>query len=205
MEELPAPYPFPSTSSQASAFLYVLPCHGEDLLKLGFSRDLLARMQALHPRFYEFFDTESAFAVQTDTVREARALETRLGRALQLHGAPAPLTVTAQAGGHTEWYRGAYAQLHDAASNLHEQGYRLHRPLRPWLRARLQQSAELLYAWTSLLDPLQLQARGAASRASPAQRRVADVLDAYRAEQIDLARWLPQAVLDWHHAASLRP
>lgn len=197
------PYPFTSTSSAAQAFVYVAPCHGEDWLKLGFSRDPLARLQALHPRFFEFFDTDRAFAIETETVREARALETRFGRALRDHGAPAPLTVLPAAGGSTEWYRGAYAWLAAAADTLGHAGYRLHRPLRPWLRERLLASAELLYAWTALLPPEVLQARGAASRASAAQRRVADVLDAYRAADIDLARWLPAGVLDWHDAASL--
>lgn len=203
MEHEP-PYPFASTSSAARAFVYVLPCAGEDWLKLGFSRDPLARMQTLHARFYEFFDTELAFAIETDTVREARALETRLGRALRLHAAPAPLTVPAAAGGATEWYRGAYASLAASAESLQQQGYPLHRPLRGWIRERLIAGAELLYAWTALLDPLELAARGAAGRASAAQRRVADVLDAYRAEDIDLARWLPAPVLAWHDAASLR-
>lgn len=197
------PYPFASTSSAAQAFLYVLPCHGEDWLKLGFSRDPLARLQSLHPRFFEFFDINLAFAIQTDTVREARALETRFGRALRDHGAPAPLTVVPAAGGSTEWYRGAYGWLAAAADTLESDGYRVHRPLRPWIRARLLASAELLYAWTALLPPDTLQARGSASRTSSAQRRVADVLDAYRAADIDLARWLPATVLDWHDAASL--
>lgn len=203
MEHEP-PYPFASTSSAARAYVYVLPCAGEDWLKLGFSRDPLTRLQTLHRRYYEFFDTELAFAVETETVREARALETRLGRALRLHGAPAPLTVPAAAGGATEWYRGAYASLAASAEELQQQGYPLHRPLRDWIRERLIAGAERLYAWTALLDPLELAARGAASRASTAQRRVVDVLDAYRAEDIDLARWLPASVLDWHDAASLR-
>jgi hypothetical protein len=200
-----APFPFASTCSAARAFLYVLPCHGEDLLKLGFSRDPLARLQQLHARYFEFFDTDLAFAIETETVRDARALETRLGRALRLHAAPAPLTVPTAAGGATEWYRGAYAALDDAAVTLERDGYRLHRPLRGWIRERLLASAELLYAWTALLHPLELEARGTASRASRAQRRVADVLDAYRTENIDLSRWLPATVLDWHDAASLAP
>jgi hypothetical protein len=197
------PYPFASTSSVAQAFLYVLPCHGEDWLKLGFSRDPLARLQSLHPRFFDFFDIDLAFAIETETVREARALETRFGRALRDHGAPAPLTVVPAAGGSTEWYRGAYGWLAAAADTFESDGYRVHRPLRPWIRERLLAGAELLYAWTALLPPDALQARGSASRASSAQRRVADVLDAYRAADIDLARWLPAAVLDWHDAASL--
>lgn len=205
MEAEPSPaFPLTSTASQATAFLYVLPCHGEDLLKLGHSRNPLARMQSLHTRFYEFFDTEHAFAVETETVREARALETRLARQLREHRAPAPLTVNAGAGGHTEWYRGAYATLEDAAGELHDHGHVLHRPLHDWLRQRLSAHAELLFSWTGLLTPLQLQQRGTAARASLAQRRVADVLDAYVALQLDLTRWLPQPVLDWHRAASLR-
>lgn len=197
------PYPFASTSSAARAFVYVLPCHGEDWLKLGFSRDPLARMQALHPRFFEFFDTDRAFALETETVREARALETRLGRALRAHAAPAPLTVMPLAGGHTEWYRGAYATLSDTAAALAQQGYPLHRPLHGWIRERLVTGGELLYAWTALLSADERAARGAASRSTLAQRRVADVLDAYRASEIDLTRWLPEELLDWHDAASL--
>ncbi|HSX61911.1 MAG TPA: GIY-YIG nuclease family protein, partial [Tahibacter sp.] len=185
------PYPFTSTSSVARAYLYVLPCQGEDWLKLGFSRDPLARMQQLHPRFFEFFDTDLAFAVETETVRDARALETRFGRALRTHAAPAPLTVSPAAGGSTEWYRGAYAHLAAAADALGLEGYPLHRPLRPWMTARLEAGAELLYAWTALLSPDELGARGAASRATVAQRRVADVLDAYRAAGIGLAHRLP--------------
>ena len=198
-----AAFPLPSNASQATAFLYVLPCHGEDLLKLGHSRDPLARMQSLHPRFYEFFDLDQAFALETETVREARSLETRYGRALAEHSAVAPLTVNPAAGGHTEWYRGAYTELAALARERAEAGLILHAPLRPWLRQRLAAAGELLYAWAHLLDPLQLQARGPAARASTAQRRVADVLDASRSEQLDLSRWLPPQVLDWHAAASL--
>ncbi len=181
----------------------MLPCVGEDWLKLGFSRDPLTRMQALHPRFFEFFDTDLAFALETETVREARALEMRLGRALRAHAAPAPLTVLPLAGGHTEWYRGAYAALSDAAATLAQQGYPLHRPLHGWIRDRLLAGAELLYAWTALLGGDERAARGAASRATLAQRRVSDVLDAYRAHAIDLSRWLPEDLLAWHDAASL--
>ncbi|WP_159015667.1 hypothetical protein [Cognatiluteimonas profundi] len=44
--------------SRGRCYLYVLPCAYEDLLKLGFSRDPLDRMQALHPRWFEFFDLD---------------------------------------------------------------------------------------------------------------------------------------------------
>lgn len=203
MDDSP-PFPFPSTASRGQAFVYVLPCPGEDLLKLGHSRNPLARMQQLHPRFYEFFDTARALAVETQTVREAHALELRLARPLREHRAPAPLTVNPAAGGHTEWYRGAYDALDAAVDTLQQQGHVVHRPLQPWLRRTLQLQAELLYGWTQLLSPQELESRGATARATLAQRRAADVLDAFVALELDLSQWLTAEVLAWHRAASLR-
>lgn len=187
-------------TSAGPAFLYVLPTPNEDLLKLGFSRDPLARMQALHPRFFEFFDLERAFAVETETVREVRDLENRYAHALRVHRAPAPLTAT-RAGGHREWYRGALAQLEHAAGELDAAGFRVLRPLAPWVRMRLEAAAPSLHAWTALLGLDELQARGSLAVASIAQRRVLDVLDAYHAFELELARWLPGEVLAWHAQA----
>ena len=187
-------------TSTGPAYLYVLPTLHEDLLKLGFSRDPLARMQALHPRFYEFFDLARAFAVQTDTVAEARALETRHARALRAHRAPVPLTA-GRAGGHTEWYRGASAPLTRVADECAAAGFALHRPLESWVRRRLDAHAPLLHDWSALLCVDELEARGAAAVASLAQRRVLDVLDAYPALGLGLERWLPGAVRDWHAEA----
>lgn len=187
-------------TSSGPAYLYVLPTVHEDLLKLGFSRDPLARMQALHARFYEFFDLERGFAVATDTVAEARALETRHARALRAHRAPVPLTAT-RAGGLTEWYRGAYASLRDAATQLQSLGHALHAPLSDFVRVQLQGQAPLLHDWTALLSDHELDARGPAALASPAQRRVLDVLDAYPALGLDLSPWLPDAVRRWHAEA----
>jgi hypothetical protein len=192
-----------STSSRGPGYLYVLPCAYEDLLKLGFSRDPLARMQAIHPRWFEFFDLDRAFAVQTETAREALDLETRHARQLIDYSAPAPLLASVQAGGGTEWYRGAYDVLCSAADALQAHGHDAHRPLRPWLRTRLENMADLLFAWTQLLSPDELQARGAQARSTATQRHAGDVLDAYVALGIDLRPWLAPAVFDWH-SESLR-
>ena len=101
-------------AASGRSFVYVIPCLGEDLLKLGMSRDPLGRFQSLHPRWFNFFDLDNARLVETDTVREARAIETRLRQMLRVHNAPAPLLVSAVAGGHTEWFRGALANLLDS-------------------------------------------------------------------------------------------
>lgn len=124
-------------ASSGPSFIYVLPCLGESLLKLGMSRDPLDRFQSLHPRWFDFFDLDAARLVETDSVREARAIETRLRHALRDHSAPAPLLVSAAAGGHTEWFRGALETLEREVDALQSAGSRIHAPARPWLRDAL--------------------------------------------------------------------
>jgi hypothetical protein len=192
--------PAARTLSRGRCHLYVLPCAYEDLLKLGFSRDPLARLQQLHPRWFEFFDLDRAFAVETESVPDARKLELAQRRLLVEHNAPMPLTVRDDAGGKREWYRGAYAQLAHAGLELRDAGHVVHAPLRGWLRHALEQRADLLFSWTSaMLDADALASPLAHVLApTPAQRTVRDALDAYDAVGLDLAPWLPPAVLDWH-------
>jgi hypothetical protein len=182
-----------STASRGPGYLYVLPCAYEDLLKLGFSRDPLARMQAIHPRWYEFFDLERALVVQAETVREVQALEARYKQLLAEHNAPAPLLASVVAGGASEWYRGAYAALDVIADELAASGFLAYRPLRPWLRERLLAHADRLYSWTRLLTADDLD-----DPTSAAPRLVRNVLDAYSALGIDLAPWLPSDIYAWY-------
>lgn len=182
--------------SRGHCHLYVFPCAWEDLCKIGFSRDPLSRMQALHPRFFEFFDLDGGALVETDTVAEARALETRLRRELAAHNAPVPLTVREEAGGHREWYRGATGALGLATDALARQGHRLHAPLRPWLRHALLQRSDRLFSWTEAM--LSADELDGAAGWTPAQGRVRDALDAWAAMEIDLAPLLPARVLSWH-------
>lgn len=186
------------TPSQGRCFLYVLPCAYEDLLKVGFSRDPLQRLQALNRRWYEFFDPERIALVETDTVREARALELATKRRLADHNAPAPLTVAQAAGGHGEWYRGAGAQMDRFVQQVREQGYRVHVPAHGWLRDALRARCELLYSWSEAqlsVDELELRAGS-----TPPQRIVRDALDAFVALGIALEEWLPAPVLRWYRA-----
>ena len=188
--------------SEGACYLYVLPCAYEDLLKLGFSRQPLARMQALQPRWFEFFDLDRALLVETDTVREARRLELDFGRRLRAHGAPAPLTVRIAAAGHTEWYRGAYPALADQAEHLAGLGHVVHAPLRPWLRAQLEQRVDLLFAWAStVLDTVEGEPAHLDLPPMVALRRqVLDTLDGYVALDIDVDAHLPDAVRQWYRA-----
>lgn len=186
------------TASRGRCFLYVLPCAYEDQLKLGFSRNPLDRLQSLHRRYFDVFDLDRGFLVETETVRDARALELALRRQLIAHNAPVPLTVRHESGGHTEWYRGAYASLVTAAADLSQQGYLLHDPLKPWLRHALRARGELLFSWTqAMLSPEALEVSDSAAFTTQ-QSVVRDALDAYAAFDIDLAPLLPDAVLRWH-------
>ena len=183
--------------SRGRSYLYVLPCAYEDILKLGFSRDPLDRMQSLHPRWFEFFDLDSAFLVEAETVRDVRDLELGLAGVVAEHNAPAPLVIRRQAAGHTEWYRGAYDALKTTMQALAAGGYVVHAPLRPWLRQRLVERSDRLFSWTlAVLSPEDMEA----PEPTPASRAVIDVLDSYAALEVDLEPCLPPQVMDWRRS-----
>ena len=181
--------------SRGRCFVYVLPCAYEDILKLGFSRDPLDRMQALHPRWFEFFDLNEGFLLQTETVRDARDMEVGLQRVVAEHNAPAPLVIRREAAGHGEWYRGAQALLSRAAATLGAGGYVLHASLAPWVRERLLERSDRLYAWTLAMlsqDDLELPV------ATPSKQQVRDRLDAFVALGIDLEPLLSPEIHAWY-------
>ena len=184
------------TPSRNRCFLYVAPCAYEDLLKLGFSRDPLQRLQSLHARWFEFFDIGRIALVEAETVRDARALETGFKRELADLNTTAPMTLVRAAGGHGEWYRGAGAHLAQAVASLAAHGYRVHAPARTWLRDRLMRDRELLYSWSeAMLTIDELEGR---TGPTAAQRTVRDALDAFAALDIDVADSLPPSVLAWY-------
>jgi hypothetical protein len=189
--------------SRGRCYLYVLPCAYEDILKLGFSRDPLDRMQALHPRWFEFFDLDRAFLIEAETVRDARDLELGLGNAIAEHNAPAPLVIRRQAAGHTEWYRGAYDPLRRSADMLGAGGYVTHVPLRPWACNELLAVNDRLFAWAdAMLGP---DERESPVCATPNQRTVRDALDARVALGLAVDAWLPADVLRWYRGVTDYP
>ena len=70
----PDEFTYPRFASTGRTYVYVLPCRGEDLLKVGFTRDPLQRFRTLHRRFYAFFDLEAALLMETERLREARLI-----------------------------------------------------------------------------------------------------------------------------------
>ncbi|TKS54344.1 GIY-YIG nuclease family protein [Luteimonas yindakuii] len=176
-------------------FAYVFPCRWEDHCKIGFSRDPLGRIAALHPRWYEFFDLERGVLVEAESVRDARDLELLLRGPLRDHNAPAPLSVRMEAGGGTEWFRGVETLLDVAVRGLATQGYRL-RPLQAWLGAALVARRDGLHEWTLL--QLSVDELEGLCGDTPAQRRLRDQLDAFDALSIDIDDVLPRTVRDWY-------
>ena len=155
----------------------------------------------MHPRWFEFFDLGRAFLIETETVRDARNLESGLAGVIELHNAPAPLVIPRQAAGHAEWYRGAYAVLGQATQALAAGGYIVHFPLRPWVGEVLRSRSDMLFSWSSaILSPVELETSNAGfdGRLTDAQRTVRDALDACVVFDIDLEPLMPVNVLDWY-------
>ncbi|WP_303636947.1 GIY-YIG nuclease family protein [Stenotrophomonas tuberculopleuritidis] len=175
-------------------FAYVFPCAWEDYAKIGFSRDPLGRISALHRRWFEFFDLEAGALVEAESERDARDLELQLRAPFKAHRAPAPMTVQDKAGGRTEWVRGANQALAVAIDGLGEQGYRCY-PLKPWLRAALQLRMDRLHDWAAAQLP---QEEGLRMPGGPGEVALRDTLDGYRALEIDPLPWLPDHVQRWY-------
>lgn len=193
----------PSYSPSAGrCYLYVFPCAYEDLLKLGISRDPLDRIQAFSRRYFEFFDLQRGWLLETDRVREAQGHETRLRRSLRLLNAPAPLLVPGRAAGATEWYRGAALLLEQAREEFAAQGYVVHQPLEHWLRSRLEERRSNLYTWAermlSAADSEPGDALPAGAEPPLPHRMLRDALDGYVALGIPLEDALPPTVFDWY-------
>lgn len=175
-------------------FTYVFPCAWEDYAKIGFSRDPLGRISALHRRWFEFFDLDAGALVEAESERDARDLELQLRSPFKAHRAPAPMTVQDKAGGHTEWVRGANQALSLAVDALGEQGYRCY-PLKAWLQAALRLRMDRLHDWAAVQLP---EEEGLRMPGGPGERVLRDTLDGCRALDIDPMPWLPEHVQRWY-------
>jgi len=170
------------------AWLYVLAANGaEDLLKVGLTRDPLARWSALHPRWYEAFDLPHSLLVACESRADAQALETRLHRELVEHACPMPLSMRSAAGGFTEWYRGAYPRAKRFVDACETLGHGVVRDasghIAPAMIEASSRLEELLrFAHREALDGM----LGAAQR-----RALVDLVDGHRMFDPDLEQRLP--------------
>ncbi len=115
-------------------FLYILRTDGaEDLLKIGITNNPLVRWSSFHPRWFEAFDLTNTILVETERRADAQALETTLHRRLKAHACPIPITMRLEAGGRTEWYRGANRSVSEFVAECQAGGYTVHEDARLWL------------------------------------------------------------------------
>jgi Meiotically Up-regulated Gene 113 (MUG113) protein len=188
------------TAARGRCYTYVIPCREADLLKVGLSRDPLARFRTLHARYFEFFDLERGALVEMDHVRDARRLESRLKELFADRRAVAPLVVPDSAAGYTEWYRGVYPEaLAVLEAARAADGYRIHAPLRSWLRDRLDHD-DALFEWSlQTLKLIEFYHFNAGGEPRPVHdRSLRNVLDAYEAVGLALDERVPASVLQWY-------
>jgi T5orf172 domain. len=191
----------PRQASRGRTFVYVLPCQGEDLLKVGFTRDPLQRFHVLHKRFFTFFDLEAGFLIETDRLRDARRLERLFIERWPEHNAPAPLVVPKSAAGHTEWFRGIKAEAAPFAQRLSDRyGHTLHQPLRAWLAARFMEQSDVLYGWSAQVLAGIEDAKNYGVKADDLRHygdALNDLFAACRALDLDASSMLPPQVVAW--------
>ena len=168
----------PRFASRGRAYVYVLPCRAEDVLKVGFSRDPFTRFNDLHRRFFDIFDLDRGMLVAVDHVKEARRIERALIEEFAGDRCVAPLVVREAAAGKTEWYRGVSPEVHALAVQLAgEGGHEVDEPLRPWLLGRIRERADALYDWSSRLHDMARDARAHGADAAEIERVLVDTLD----------------------------
>jgi hypothetical protein len=194
--------PYPRFASRGRAYVYVLPCRDEDLLKVGFSRDPLQRLQSFHPRFFRFFDLDRSFLIATESVRDARRIERGFITAFVNERSPAPLIVPDAAAGYTEWYRGVYPETLAMAQALCEtEALTLHAPLRDWLRDLFIERGALLFAWSArMLEAIEYERFNAPSalNANTLERALRDALDCFEELAIPIEPLVTETVLHWY-------
>lgn len=199
----------PRFERKGKAYVYVLPRSGEDLVKIGFSRDPFERFRTLHLHFYAFFDLQKGLLLEVDSIREARRMERLFIERWPEHRASAPFEVASHAGGHTEWFRGIEEYTDAFAHRVAERyGYCLHTPLQQWLKQRMSEYAEDLFDWSlRLLEIIDWQACNLPE--SSQDRKYADVLrdtlDAFCAVGVAIEKHVPCAVHRWYASQQIHP
>jgi hypothetical protein len=131
----------------------------------------------------------------SDSEREARNLELELRRPLRAHRAPMPLTISAQAGGHTEWLRGSCSQLETSLALLQRRGCQLDTNPRLWLRAALLERSDRLFSWCMAAVG---EGRDITAGHLGIESQLVDALDAYAALAVDVSPFVPSGTLDWY-------
>lgn len=200
---------YPRLAERGRTFVYVLPCRDEDILKVGFTRDPLQRLHALHRRYFEFFDLHRALLLEVDQLRDARRIERLLISQFASHRAPPPLVVRQAAAGRTEWFRGVASSVDKLARETASgEGLILHAPLKSWLRDRFNEHSDRLYDLSlRMLDSIEYEQCNLSADAQTGRTasELDHLLDVCTALDLDLAGLATPRVLSWYGARWIRP
>lgn len=190
----------PRTSAKGRTYVYLLPWREQDLLKVGYSRQPLVRMRTLHRRFFEVFDLDRGYLLETERLAQARRIERDIILRHADQRSPAPLAVPDEAAGYSEWFRGVCpevtAELRAAAER---EGFPMH-SLREWLHQWFDGQADGLYEWSlRMLDAIEYETFNvpAEFQRGEAARSLRYVMDACEAVGLALPPIFPDAVLAW--------
>lgn len=193
---------YPRFVAPGRTYVYVLPSRDEDILKVGYSRNPLQRLHALHRRYFQFFDLDRALLLEAESLRDARRIERLFITDFADHRAPAPIVVRQAAAGQTEWFCGVADRADALARSMAtEEGLTLHAPLRAWLRARLDAHSEILFDYSiRMLDSIEYEQFNVAPREQDdhAAASLRHLLDLYDELELDLSRLVPSRVLAWY-------
>lgn len=193
-------FTLPRTLGRGRTYVYLLPCREQDLVKLGFSRQPLVRMRSLHQRFFEVFDLERGLLLETDRLAVARRVERELIQHFGAERSPAPLTVAAQAGGYSEWFRGVFPEASAMLAKVAErEGFPLH-PLQAWVRDMFLAQADALYEWSlRMLDAMEYETFNVPAewQRHTARESLRYVMDACEAVGVALPAHFPEPAVSW--------
>ncbi|PXV60334.1 hypothetical protein SAMN04487785_10255 [Dyella jiangningensis] len=189
----------PRTLGKGRTYVYLFPWREQDLLKVGFSRQPLVRLRTLHRRFFEVFDLDRGYLLET-RLAQARQIERDIILRHAEQRSPAPLVVPDAAAGYSEWFRGVYPAVTAALRDVAErEGLALH-SLRDWLRQWFESQGDGLYEWSlRMLDAIEYEAFNvpAEFQRGEAARALRYVMDACEAIGLPLARFFPDGAMAW--------
>jgi hypothetical protein len=190
----------PRTLGKGRTYVYMLPWREQDLLKVGFSRQPLVRLRTLHRRFFDVFDLDRGYLLETERLAQARRIERDLILRHAEHRSPPPLVVPDAAAGYSEWFCGVSA---DVTAELHRiadhEGFVLH-ALREWLRQVLESQSDGLYEWSlRQLEAIEYETFNVpvAFQRGEAARSLRYVMDACEAVGLPLDSLFPQSAMAW--------
>ncbi|WP_144240818.1 GIY-YIG nuclease family protein [Dyella japonica] len=190
----------PRTLGKGRTYVYLFPWREQDLLKIGYSRQPLVRLRALHRRFFDVFDLDRGRLLETGRLAQARKIERDIILRHADQRSPPPLAVPDAAAGYSEWFRGVCpevtAELHEVAER---EGLAL-RSLRDWLRQWFDGRSDGLYEWSlRMLEAIEYEIFNVpvALQHGEAARSLRYVMDACEAVGLPLSAIFPDAALAW--------